>query len=80
MKLKKSTPPILLGVGSKRQVGRSTQLDGAFFITPEYNYPIPGALKNAIDWLSRCDPQSFAGKPATTIGASPGIVGTARMQ
>ena len=56
------------------------QADGVIFITPEYNYSIPGVLKNAIDWLSRCDPQPFAGKPATIIGASPGNAGTARMQ
>ena len=54
--------------------------DGVIFFSPEYNYSIPGALKNAIDWLSRLDPQPLAGKPATIIGASPGNVGTARMQ
>ena len=54
--------------------------DGVIFISPEYNYSIPGVLKNAIDWLSRCDPQPFAGKAATIVGASPGNVGTARMQ
>ena len=54
--------------------------DGVIFIAPEYNYSIPGVLKNAIDWLSRCEPQPLAGKPATIIGASPGNVGTARMQ
>ena len=54
--------------------------DGVIFFSPEYNYSIPGVLKNAIDWLSRCDPQPFAGKRATIIGASPGNIGTARMQ
>ena len=54
--------------------------DGVIFFSPEYNYSVPGALKNAIDWLSRLDPQPLAGKPATIIGASPGNVGTARMQ
>lgn len=57
-----------------------SQSDGVIFITPEYNYSIPGVLKNTIDWLSRCDPQPFIGKPAAIIGASPGNVGTARMQ
>lgn len=56
------------------------QADGIVFIAPEYNYSISGVLKNAIDWLSRCNPQPFAGKPASIIGASPGSVGTARMQ
>ena len=54
--------------------------DGVIFFAPEYNYSVSGALKNAIDWMSRMDPQPFAGKPASIIGASPGNVGTARMQ
>ena len=54
--------------------------DAVIFFSPEYNFSIPGGLKNAIDWLSRCNPQPFAGKPATIIGASPGQQGTARMQ
>src|SRR5690349_3397803 len=37
--------------------------DGVIFVTPEYNYSVPGVLKNAIDWLSRLQPQPFAGKP-----------------
>ena len=54
--------------------------DGIIFLTPEYNYSVPGGLKNAIDWISRCDPQPMSGKPSTIIGASPGNAGTARMQ
>lgn len=54
--------------------------DGHLFITPEYNYSIPGHLKNAIDWLSRVDNQPFNGKKVGIIGGSPGAVGTARMQ
>ena len=37
--------------------------DGIIFVTPEYNYSVPGTLKNALDWLSRLSPQPFAGKP-----------------
>lgn len=49
--------------------------------TPEYNYGIPGPLKNALDWASRPAYQSvFAGKPTAILGASPGVVGTARAQ
>ena len=59
------------------QIGNA---DGVIFFSPEYNYSVSGALKNAIDWLSRANPQPFAGKPATMIGASPGTVGSARMQ
>lgn len=54
--------------------------DAVLFVSPEYNYSIPGALKNAIDWLSRMTPQPFAGKAAAIMGTSPGMIGTARMQ
>ncbi len=54
--------------------------DGVLIASPEYNYSVPGVLKNAIDWLSRTDPQPFAGKPIAIMGASPGRLGTARMQ
>lgn len=54
--------------------------DAVLIATPEYNYSIPGVLKNAIDWLSRCDPQPFRDKPVAIMGASPGAIGTARAQ
>lgn len=54
--------------------------DALLFATPEYNYSIPGVLKNAIDWVSRPPDQPFAGKPAAIMGASPGTLGTARAQ
>lgn len=54
--------------------------DGFLFVTPEYNYSIPGVLKNAIDWASRPPEQPFADKPAAVMGASPGALGTARAQ
>lgn len=54
--------------------------DGVVIASPEYNYSVPGVLKNAIDWISRTDPQPFAGKPIGIMGASPGRLGTARMQ
>lgn len=54
--------------------------DAVLFISPEYNYSLPGHLKNAIDWLSRLENQPFNGKKAAVIGASPGNIGTARMQ
>lgn len=54
--------------------------DAILFVSPEYNYSIPGALKNAIDWLSRLSPQPFAGKAVAIMGTSPGAIGTARMQ
>jgi len=54
--------------------------DAVLISTPEYNYSIPGVLKNAIDWVSRLDPQPFAGKPVAIMGASMGRLGTARAQ
>ena len=57
--------------------------DALVFVTPEYNYSIPGALKNAIDWLSRpADdiPRVFGGRPFALAGASPGGFGTVLSQ
>jgi len=54
--------------------------DGVIFNTPEYNFGIPGGLKNAIDWVSRIQNQPFAGKPVALQSASPGPVGGARVQ
>jgi chromate reductase, NAD(P)H dehydrogenase (quinone) len=54
--------------------------DGVIFVTPEYNFGIPGPLKNAIDWVSRLPNQPFAGKPVALQSASPGPVGGARVQ
>ncbi len=54
--------------------------DGLLFVTPEYNYSVPGVLKNAIDWASRPPEQPFDNKPIAIMGASGGILGTARAQ
>jgi chromate reductase, NAD(P)H dehydrogenase (quinone) len=54
--------------------------DGLLFVTPEYNYSMPGVLKNAIDWASRPPEQPFDGKPIGVMGASGGVLGTARAQ
>lgn len=58
-------------------VGRA---DALLFVSPEYNYSLPGALKNAIDWISRGPNPPAAGKACAIMGASPGMLGTARMQ
>jgi chromate reductase len=54
--------------------------DALLISSPEYNYSIPGALKNAIDWASRAPNQPFDKKTLAIMGASPGMLGTARMQ
>ncbi len=55
--------------------------DAILIVTPEYNYSIPGVLKNAIDWGSRpYGDNAFDGKPVAVMGASPGMTGTARAQ
>ncbi len=54
--------------------------DAILIATPEYNYSIPGVLKNAIDWASRPPSQPFEGKPIALISASPGGFGGARAQ
>ncbi|HKU94069.1 MAG TPA: NADPH-dependent FMN reductase [Vineibacter sp.] len=54
--------------------------DAVVIATPEYNYSTSGVLKNAIDWLSRTTPQPFAVKPIALLGASMGVLGTARAQ
>lgn len=58
-----------------------SQADAILFVTPEYNYSVPGVLKNAIDWASRpYGDNSFNGKPAAVMGASISMIGTARAQ
>lgn len=55
--------------------------DAILIVTPEYNYSIPGVLKNAIDWASRpYGDNAFDGKPVAVMGASVGMLGTARAQ
>jgi chromate reductase len=54
--------------------------DGVLFVSPEYNWSMPGGLKNAIDWVSRMKDQPFEGKPVAIQSCSTGILGGARMQ
>ena len=57
------------------------EADAVLFVTPEYNYSIPGVLKNAIDWASRpYGDSAWNGKPAAIMGASIGAIATARAQ
>jgi chromate reductase len=55
--------------------------DAILIATPEYNYSVPGILKNAIDWASRpYSDNAWDGKPVAIMGASPGPFGTALAQ
>ncbi|MGD9508298.1 MAG: NADPH-dependent FMN reductase [Geminicoccaceae bacterium] len=62
----------------KREV---EQADAVLFVTPEYNRAYTPAIKNAVDWGTRPWGQnSWAAKPATIVGATPGAIGTAVAQ
>lgn len=54
--------------------------DGVIIISPEYNWTIPGSLKNALDWISRHSNQPFKEKPVAIQSATGGPLGGARMQ
>ena len=54
--------------------------DGVIIVSPEYNWTIPGALKNAIDWVSRMKDQPFKDKPVAIQSCAGGVLGGARMQ
>jgi chromate reductase len=60
--------------------GQIAAADALMFAMPEYNFSVPGVLKNAIDWASRPPNQPFSEKPVAIMGASGGAVGTARGQ
>lgn len=69
------TPPGV--VDFKERIARA---DALLIATPEYNYSIPGVLKNAIDWASRpADSSPLKDKPVALLGAG-GRMGTARSQ
>ena len=61
----------------KRQI---READAVLMACPEYNFSVTGALKNALDWVSRPPDAPFNEKPVAIMGVSPGPVGTARAQ
>jgi chromate reductase len=70
-------PPLQV-VEFKRRI---READALLFATAEYNYSVPGVLKNALDWASRpYGDSAWSEKPAAIMGASPGNIGTARAQ
>ncbi len=69
------------GAPVARLIAQIEAADGLVFVTPEYNYSVPGVLKNAIDWASRPAYQSvFKHKPSLVITVSGGALGGARAQ
>ena len=54
--------------------------DGLIIVSPEYNWSIPGGLKNLIDWISRLKDQPFEGKAVAVQSCATGMLGGARMQ
>jgi chromate reductase len=68
-------PPVVTAMGDAIRAA-----DGVIIVTPEYNYSIPGGLKNAIDWLSRLPNQPLLGKPVALESASMGVFGGVRAQ
>src|ERR1044072_2896712 len=54
--------------------------DGILIVSAEYNWSVPGGLKNAIDWLSRYKEVSIKDKPCCIQSAAPGLLGGSRMQ
>jgi chromate reductase len=75
-------PPYAEDYGSETPAGvsrlreRIEAADAVLFATPEYNHSIPGALKNALDWISRPLAESpLRDKPVAVIGASTGMFG-----
>lgn len=64
---------------AKHVVERLQQSNALIIITPEYNYSVPGTLKNMIDWISRARPiMPFANLPVLLLSASPSLAGGSR--
>src|SRR5256886_17546162 len=74
--LEPAAPPVVAEL--KRRIRAA---DAILFATPEYNYSVPGVLKNAIDWASRpSGDNAWEGKPVAIMSASLGMIGGARAQ
>lgn len=61
--------------GAERFRARLLACDAFVISAPEYNASMPGALKNAIDWLSRYKPQPFNARHGLLMSASPSMAG-----
>ena len=61
--------------GAAKLRERFAAADAFMIASPEYNFSVPGTLKNAIDWVSRVNPPVWRGKPGFLLSASPSLVG-----
>jgi chromate reductase len=68
-------PPVVVALADAIRAA-----DGVIIVSPEYNFSVPGGLKNAIDWVSRLKEQPFREKPVALQSASGGPLGASRMQ
>ncbi|HEU5168915.1 MAG TPA: NAD(P)H-dependent oxidoreductase [Gemmatimonadales bacterium] len=64
--------------GASELARRVLAVDGILLASPEYNYSLPGTIKNLIDWVSRVRPVPLRGKHGFVMAASPGAVGGIR--
>jgi NAD(P)H-dependent FMN reductase len=64
--------------GAGELARRIESADGLMIASPEYNYSMPGTLKNAIDWVSRMKPMPLSGKHGVLLAASASLVGGIR--
>ena len=64
--------------GARELARRIEAVDGLMIASPEYNYSLPGTLKNAIDWVSRMKPMPLRGKHGVLLAASTSLVGGIR--
>jgi chromate reductase, NAD(P)H dehydrogenase (quinone) len=65
---------------AKRLRAEIVEADGVLIASPEYNFSLTAALKNAIDWASRPPNQSWQDKPVAIFSVAPGPLGGARVQ
>jgi chromate reductase, NAD(P)H dehydrogenase (quinone) len=71
----KGNPPAVVAL-----VDAIRAADGLIIVSPEYNWSIPGMIKNAIDWVSKVKDQPFLGKPVALQSCAGGLLGGSRMQ